>query len=180
MSVRRRNPQMFYGFADLSKNTPTALVLITEKRKETDCVTASTANQPPTPLTVGQLQPVSPLLLSPLITVDQALCVRLHSLWRRSPASQTGCLKPRVDQYASELFPSSYSRENNYWTSEPQYMYLAELRRASVRSLTQLWQCGGVAFTPPWPPHLALCFLSGLAQRESSLGYRLSDLIIQD
>jgi len=38
-------------------------------------------------------------------------------------------------------------------------------------------QCGGVAFTPPWPPHLALCFLSGLAQRESSLGCRLSDLI---
>ncbi|KAG1972079.1 hypothetical protein F2P79_000279 [Pimephales promelas] len=44
------------------------------------------------------------------------------------------------DQYASELFPSSYSRENNYWTSEPQNMYLAELRRASVSSLTQMWQ----------------------------------------
>ncbi|RXN37719.1 tight junction ZO-2-like isoform X7 [Labeo rohita] len=47
---------------------------------------------------------------------------------------------PSRDQYGSELFPSSYSRENNYWTSEPQYMYLAELRRTSVRSLTPLWQ----------------------------------------
>lgn len=37
-------------------------------------MTARTSNQPPTPLAVGQLQPVSPLLLSPPITVDQALC----------------------------------------------------------------------------------------------------------
>lgn len=50
------------------------------------------------------------------------------------------CMFHYRDQYTSELFPSSFSRENNYWNSESQYMYLAELRRASVRSLTQLWQ----------------------------------------
>ncbi|TRY82452.1 hypothetical protein DNTS_007894 [Danionella cerebrum] len=49
--------------------------------------------------------------------------------------------KAHEDQYASELFPSTFSRENNYWTSESQHMYLAELRRASIRSFTQLWQC---------------------------------------
>ncbi len=36
-------------------------------------MTASTANQPPTPLSAGQLQPVSPLLLSHPITADRAL-----------------------------------------------------------------------------------------------------------
>ncbi|KAI7797996.1 putative tight junction protein ZO-2-like, partial [Triplophysa rosa] len=49
------------------------------------------------------------------------------------------------DQY-TELFPSRLSRENNYWNSEPQHMYLAELRRASVRSLTQLWQDAKMGF----------------------------------
>lgn len=62
---------------------------------ETDCVTASTANQPPTPLSAGQLQPISPLLLSHPITADPVL-VHLHSLWQRSPASQTCCLGPVV------------------------------------------------------------------------------------
>lgn len=36
---------------------------------------ASIANQPPTPLSAGQLQPVSPLLLSHPITADRALSV---------------------------------------------------------------------------------------------------------